>query len=194
MGTPGDIPFDPEVTQKVIHSYPDGDVILQDGTTTFDPERAYGFLVGQQEFDKAEGVKELIDRQPPQELPGAVIPPDQAVSPQTQLPSQPGEAPLDPTGGQPPMQGGPAPGAGQPNALPGGPTQVPPPPGGMGAPRVPMAASVEKNARKDFSYSEQKALIDENLDGRARNYDKLNLEGTHYEIEQEASVDDFDFL
>lgn len=48
-----------------------------------------------------------------------------------------------------------------------------------------------KEARKDFSHSEQKDLINENLEGRARNYDKLDLEGTHYELEQESSYEDF---
>lgn len=73
------------------------------GTTTFDPNRAYLFLVGQKEFDKAKLVKELIDRSPPAELPSAVIPPDEAQQPQMKLPE---EAPLDPTGGQPESQSG----------------------------------------------------------------------------------------
>ncbi len=149
-------------------------MVLYDGTTTFDPNKAYSWLLGQKEFDKAKQVKELIDRSPPQELPPAVIPPEEAQRPQEKLPE---EAPLDPTGEQPtPATGAPM----QPG------TQVPP---------MPTASSVEffesKEARKDFTHSEQKALINENLEGRARNYDKLNLKGTHYELEQESSFDDF---
>ena len=187
VGTPQDIPYDPGVEIDVVHAYPDGDVVLQDGTTTFNPERAYGFLIGQKEFDKAQQVKELIDRSPPTELPPAVIPPEEAQRPQEKLPE---EAPLDPTGGQPqPATGAPM----QPG------TQVPPPPGQPQGqqPQFPVQprASVEffesKAARKDFTHSEQKALIDENLEGRARNYDKLNLKGTHYEIDQESSIESF---
>ncbi len=58
-------------------------------------------------------------------------------------------------------------------------------------PRASVEFFESKEARKDFTHSEQKALIDENLEGRARNYDKLNLKGTHYELEQESSFDDF---
>jgi len=44
-----------------------------------------------------------------------------------------------------------------------------------------------KLARRTFTPGEQRNLVDENKDGRARNYDKLNLEGTHYQITQESS-------
>lgn len=201
VGTPADIPYDPSVEQSVVHAYPDGDVILQDGTTTFNPERAYGFLVGQKEFDKAQQVKELIDRSGPTELPGAVIPPEEAVAPNTRVsPTNPGEAPLDPTGGG---QASPEPPAGAggppPEAQSGAPTQpglnIPGLPGLLrrqqpGRPMTAPQSSVEKEARKDYTHSEQKELIDENLEGRARNYEKLNLDGTHYELEQESSFDD----
>lgn len=46
-----------------------------------------------------------------------------------------------------------------------------------------------KVARRQFSATEQADLINENLDGLARNFHKLNLEGTHYPQEIEASVD-----
>jgi hypothetical protein len=170
-----DIPYAP-TGDEVVHAYPDGDVVMFDGTTTFDPNKAYGWLLGQKEFDKAEQVKQLIDRSPPQELPPAVIPPEEAQRPQEKLPE---EAPLDPTGGQPaPASGAPV----QPGA------EVPPMPQ---QPRASVEFFESKEARKDFTHSEQKALIDENLEGRARNYDKLNLKGTHYELEQESSFDDF---
>jgi len=76
-----DIPYTP-TGEEVVHAYPDGDVVLYDGRTTFDPNKAYGWLLGQKEFDKAEQVKQLIDRSPPSELPAAVIPPDEAQQPQ----------------------------------------------------------------------------------------------------------------
>lgn len=181
-GTPTDVPPPDESIGNIIHAYPDGDIVLQDGTTTFEPMRAYQFLIGQQEFDKAQQVKELIDRSPPQALPDAVIPADEAIAPQESIPPvNPEEAPLDPTGGQPqPATGAPM----QPG------TEVPPLPR---APRASVNDEIQffasKEARKDYSYSEQKELIDENLDGRARNYDKLNLKGTQYELEQESSLD-----
>jgi len=170
-----DIPYAPS-GDEVVHAYPDGDIVMYDGTTTFDPNKAYSWLLGQKEFDKAEQVKQLIDRSPPQELPPAVTPPEEAQRPQEKLPE---EAPLDPTGGQP------APASGAP-VQPG--TEVPPMPQ---QPRSKVEFTPSKEARKDFTHSEQKALIDENLEGRARNYDKLNLKGTHYELEQESSFDDF---
>lgn len=50
-------------------------------------------------------------------------------------------------------------------------------------------------ARRSFSPKEQRDLVEENLDGRARNYDKLNLEGTHYEARETSfSIIDNDFL
>ncbi len=128
-GLPQDIPFDAASQQSIVHAYEDGDIILEDGTTTFDPSRAYQFLIGAHEFDKAKQVKELIDRSPPTELPAAVIPPEEAQQPQEKLPE---EAPLDPTGGQPqPATGAPM----QPGA------EVPAPP----APARPRA-SVEKTS------------------------------------------------
>lgn len=48
-------------------------------------------------------------------------------------------------------------------------------------------------ARKNWSASEQTALINENPDGRARNFDKLDLTGTHYEARHSADNDP-DFL
>jgi transposase-like protein len=39
-----------------------------------------------------------------------------------------------------------------------------------------------KLARRNYSAKEQRELIDENPEGRARNADKLDLSGTHYEI------------
>lgn len=46
-----------------------------------------------------------------------------------------------------------------------------------------------KVARRQFSAQEQNDLVNENLDGLARNFHKLNLEGTHYPQDIEASVD-----
>ena len=43
-----------------------------------------------------------------------------------------------------------------------------------------------KHARKNYSAQEQDDLVNENLDGRARNYDKLKLEGTHYNLQEET--------
>jgi transcription elongation factor Elf1 len=50
-------------------------------------------------------------------------------------------------------------------------------------------------ARKNFSPSEQRELVEENIGGRARNFDKLDLSGTHYAINYSIeSIDDPDFL
>ena len=46
-----------------------------------------------------------------------------------------------------------------------------------------------KTARRSFTVHEQNELVNENLEGQARNFHKLNLEGTHYPQEIEASVD-----
>jgi DNA-directed RNA polymerase subunit RPC12/RpoP len=54
------------------------------------------------------------------------------------------------------------------------------------------SASNWRIARRKFSPAEQRALIEENVDGRARNMDKLDLTGTHYEL-KEADLDP-DFL
>lgn len=55
-----------------------------------------------------------------------------------------------------------------------------------------------KVARRTFSPSEQRALIEENMEGRARNFDKLNLDGTHYQAKaklyESSGVMDEDFL
>jgi phosphohistidine swiveling domain-containing protein/DNA-directed RNA polymerase subunit M/transcription elongation factor TFIIS len=40
-----------------------------------------------------------------------------------------------------------------------------------------------RNARRNFSVTEQNEFINENMEGRARNIDKLDLSGTHYEQE-----------
>lgn len=50
-----------------------------------------------------------------------------------------------------------------------------------------------KLARKNWTSKEQRALIEENPEGRARNMDKLDLSGTHYEMKSEA-FNDPDFL
>lgn len=42
-----------------------------------------------------------------------------------------------------------------------------------------------KVAVRDFSAQEQRELIDENPDGRARNFDRLDLAGTHYNLKEE---------
>lgn len=47
----------------------------------------------------------------------------------------------------------------------------------------------QKTSRREFSAQEQKELVNENLDGRARNFHKLDLEGTHYPSDVEASTD-----
>lgn len=49
-------------------------------------------------------------------------------------------------------------------------------------------------ARRSFSPKEQRELVEENMEGRARNYDKLNLSGTHYEARDTHSLLDRDFL
>lgn len=54
------------------------------------------------------------------------------------------------------------------------------------------ATSGWKLARKNFTTKEQRDLIEENPDGRARNFDKLDLSGTHYEMK--SASDDPDFL
>jgi hypothetical protein len=46
-----------------------------------------------------------------------------------------------------------------------------------------------KIARKAFSPSEQRALVDEAKDSRARNFDKLDLDGTHYVIKDDNDID-----
>lgn len=46
-------------------------------------------------------------------------------------------------------------------------------------------------ARKNFSAQEQRELIEENPKGRARNFDKLNLDGTHYQIKEESTDRNF---
>ena len=46
-----------------------------------------------------------------------------------------------------------------------------------------------KVARRQFSAQEQSDLVNENLDGLARNFHKLDLEGTHYPQDVEASID-----
>lgn len=46
-----------------------------------------------------------------------------------------------------------------------------------------------KTARRSFTVKEQNDLVNENLEGQARNFHKLNLEGTHYPQATEASVD-----
>jgi hypothetical protein len=54
------------------------------------------------------------------------------------------------------------------------------------------SASNWRIARKKFTPAQQRAFIDENPEGRARNMDKLDLSGTHYEL-KEADFDP-DFL
>jgi hypothetical protein len=52
-----------------------------------------------------------------------------------------------------------------------------------------------KVSRRNFSTREQDELINENPDGRARNFDKLDLDGTHYKVKEESySFIDHDFL
>jgi PEP-utilizing family enzyme len=52
-----------------------------------------------------------------------------------------------------------------------------------------------KIARRNFTPAEQRALIDENLEGTARNVEKMNLEGTHYKmwerVEEKDALSDF---
>lgn len=48
-----------------------------------------------------------------------------------------------------------------------------------------------KEARKSFTPAQQRELINENMSGRARNFDKLNLEGTHYESQVKEEDDPF---
>lgn len=50
-----------------------------------------------------------------------------------------------------------------------------------------------KIARANWSAKEQRELIEENPKGRARNFDKLDLSGTHYELKS-SSEEDRDFL
>jgi transposase-like protein/transcription elongation factor Elf1 len=57
------------------------------------------------------------------------------------------------------------------------------------------ASGWSTTARRNFSPKEQRDLVDENLEARARNYDKLNLEGTHYQMRDTSfSLLDRDFL
>ncbi len=49
------------------------------------------------------------------------------------------------------------------------------------------AGGVAHTARRDFSAQEQRDLINENPEGRARNIDKLDLAGTHYNLKEEST-------
>lgn len=53
-------------------------------------------------------------------------------------------------------------------------------------------AWLAKTAVKDFSPAEQKQIIDEGLDVRASNLDRLDLDGTHYSLDVEGSADAID--
>jgi hypothetical protein len=55
-----------------------------------------------------------------------------------------------------------------------------------------VAQSGWKLARRNFSSKEQRDLIEENPEGKARNFDKLDLTGTHYEIKYDIVADDDD--
>lgn len=60
-----------------------------------------------------------------------------------------------------------------------------------------VAKSGWKLARRNFTSKEQRELIEENPEGKARNFDKLNLEGTHYEIKYDivsGETDDLDIF
>jgi len=57
---------------------------------------------------------------------------------------------------------------------------------------VPPGPTVSKTARRAFSPSEQRALVDE--DGSARNIGKLNLEGTHYRHSSGEPDDELELL
>jgi len=52
----------------------------------------------------------------------------------------------------------------------------------------------DKTARSHFTPSAQRELIEENMGARARNYDKLNLDGTHYPASQDSNPFDDYFL
>lgn len=51
----------------------------------------------------------------------------------------------------------------------------------------PTEVKEAKTARRSFTVHEQNELVNENLEGRARNYSKLNLEGTHYQQETDEN-------
>jgi DNA-directed RNA polymerase subunit RPC12/RpoP len=48
-----------------------------------------------------------------------------------------------------------------------------------------------KVAKRNWSAKEQRELIEENVKGRARNIDKLDLSGTHYELKSASEDPDF---
>lgn len=48
-----------------------------------------------------------------------------------------------------------------------------------------------KTARRSHSVREQQDLINENPEGRARNFDKLDLEGTHYDMDELESTSSY---
>lgn len=57
--------------------------------------------------------------------------------------------------------------------------------------QIPGQPLSSKEARKNFTPAQQRDLVNENMDGRARNFDKLNLEGTHYESQVKDDDDPF---
>ena len=57
--------------------------------------------------------------------------------------------------------------------------------------QMPGQMLTHREARKSFTPTQQRDLINENMGGRARNIDKLNLEGTHYESQVKEEDDPF---
>lgn len=58
----------------------------------------------------------------------------------------------------------------------------------------PKTSNWQRVARKQYTTKQQLELINENPEGRARNMDKMNLEGTHYVPRDRGIVDDLSFL
>jgi phosphohistidine swiveling domain-containing protein/transcription elongation factor Elf1 len=57
-----------------------------------------------------------------------------------------------------------------------------------------LKSAMWKEARRTFTIREQQDLINENLEGRARNFDKINLEGTHYRTEEDDAFSSNDLF
>jgi phosphohistidine swiveling domain-containing protein len=53
-----------------------------------------------------------------------------------------------------------------------------------------VVSATQKEARRNYSVREQQDLVNENLHGKARNFDKVNLEGTHYPQGLDFDVDE----
>jgi hypothetical protein len=59
---------------------------------------------------------------------------------------------------------------------------------------LPERRTISKTAKSTLSAKEQKDLIDENPDGLARNFQKLQLQGTHYNVKGASDADNLLWL